>query len=308
MIDLSSFDVIEYLQEAGVPYSTSGKNVSENWIGLSCPFCGDSSNHCGINIHTKAFSCFRCGERGRITKLIMALENKDPSGAMNTVIKFLKKEKYDNQKISHSSIVSPQMVEQFISEFTVPLHDNDGHYLERRGFDPNALRRDYGLLSCKPTSAYTQRILIPYNVSGRPFAFSTRDTSGLAKVKYLHCPVSKSVSAPKELLFGIDMATKDTCVVVEGVFDQFRIGKGSVATSGTQYTRHQLLALSQFNRIFLLFDPEPKAQAMALLLAHDLGFCSGTVEILKLDIDCDPGDMKEDDVKCLRKEIFGKIY
>jgi DNA primase len=307
MIDLSSFDVIEYLQEAGISYSSSGKNVSENWIGLSCPFCGDSSNHCGINIHTKAFSCFRCGEKGRVTKLIMALENKDPAGAMNTVKKFLKKEKYgsNSKRIKQTSNA---VVDELIRNVTTPLCERDGDYLISRGFDPYTLGNDYGILSCKPGSDYCQRILIPYNVMGKSLTFSTRDVSGLAEVKYLHCPASKSILPPKELLFGIDHCTKDTCVVVEGVFDVFRIGKGSVATSGTQYTRTQLLALSQFKRIFLLFDPEPKAQVMALLLAKDLGFCSSEVEIIKLDVGVDPGDMKEDDVKVLRKEVFGKIY
>ena len=308
MNDLSSFDVIEYLQETGISYTESGKNVSHNWIGISCPFCGDQSNHCGINVHSKVFSCFRCGTKGNITKLIGELENKTFSGAMNTVKKFLKKEKYAYTQSGKKKIRSNEMVESLISENAVVLCKKDQDYLVSRGFEPKSLESNYGILSCKPTSDYAQRILIPYNILGKPFTFSTRDVSGKAKVKYKHCPISRSVAAPKELLFGIDHATKDTCVVVEGCFDVFRVGFGAVALSGIQYTRTQVLALSRFKRIFLLFDPETQAQEAALKLANDLSFCSASVEILKLDIDCDPGDMKEDDVKCLRKEIFGRIY
>ena len=307
MIDLTGFSVEEYLQEAGISYSTSGKNVSENWIGLSCPFCGDSSNHCGINIHTKAFSCFRCGEKGRITKLIMALENKDSSGALNTVKKFLKKEKYGSNTTRNKSIPGASMVAAFISENATILCQRDGDYLERRGFDYKSIEQSYGILSCKPTSKYAHRILIPYIFQGKQYTFSTRDTSRLAKVPYLHCPISKSIAAPKELLYNVD-TVKDTCLVVEGCFDVFRMGPGTVALSGIQFTRAQVLGLSRFKKIFILFDPEEVAQEQACRLANDLSFCAGTVEILKLDVDCDPGDMKEDDVKVLRREVFSRIY
>ena len=308
MIDLSSFDVIEYLQEAGISYTESGKNVSRDWIGISCPYCGDQSNHCGINVKSKVFSCFRCGTKGRITKLIGELENKTFSSVQQTIKKFTKKEKYAHTQSGKEKIQSNGLVASLISEISEILCKRDGDYLVSRGFEPRSLADNYGILSCKPTSEYCQRILIPYNVSGRTLTFSSRDTSGKSKLKYKHCPVSQSVAAPKELLFGIDHATKDTCVVVEGCFDVFRVGFGAVALSGIQYTRKQVLVLSRFKRIFLLFDPETQAQESAVKLANDLSFCSASVEILKLDIDCDPGDMKEDDVKCLRKEIFGRIY
>jgi hypothetical protein len=242
-----------------------------------------------------------------VTKLIMALENKPFSEAMNDIKKFTKKEKHGNTKTTKTSMGSNAMVESLITIITGPLCEKDGDYLQRRGFDPNQLKRDYGLLSCKPTTAYTRRILIPYNFHGKQCTFSTRDTTGKAKVKYIHCPANQSILAPKEILYNAD-TIKDTCVVVEGCFDVFRLGAGTVAISGTQYTRKQVFLLSKFKRIFLLFDPEDAAQKQAVKLANDLSFCSSSIEILKLDVGCDPGDMKEDDVKYLRKEIFGRIY
>jgi hypothetical protein len=241
----------------------------------------------------------------------MELENKTFSDTMNTVQQFTRKEKYGNvDDIKANRRASDGSIDRLIMGISCDPSVLDYHrdYLERRGFDPMEIEQTYHVRSCKPSSAYSQRILIPYIVQRKTYTFSTRDVSGKSNLKYKHCPVNKSIFAPKELLFGIDQTKKDTCVVVEGVFDVFRIGKGSVATSGTQYTRTQLLTLSKFKRIFLLFDPEPQAQKMALLLGNDLSFCSGSIEIILLKMDTDPGDMKPDDVKLLRKEIFGRMY
>ena len=141
MIDLSSFDIIFYLEEIGISYSTSGKNISQNWIGINCPFCDDQSNHCGINIHSKVYSCFRCGSKGNVTKLIMALENKNVSGAMNTIKQFTKKDKYGNRTTRITKIANVGMVDSLITETTTELEESGRGYLERRGFDAILLEK-----------------------------------------------------------------------------------------------------------------------------------------------------------------------
>jgi hypothetical protein len=73
-MNIENLNLIEYLDDKNISYSTSGKNVSSGWIGISCPFCGDSSNHLGINLESKVFSCWKCGEKGNFIKLAMELE------------------------------------------------------------------------------------------------------------------------------------------------------------------------------------------------------------------------------------------
>ena len=62
-MSFEAFDIVAYLDEKGIEYVTEGKNVSAGWIGLQCPYCSDQSNHLGVCLDGKGFSCFRCGER-----------------------------------------------------------------------------------------------------------------------------------------------------------------------------------------------------------------------------------------------------
>lgn len=68
------FDVLSYLDDMGIEYSTGGDNVSSGWVGIQCPFCSDHKNHLGINLNHKNFSCWICNERGDVVKLIQELE------------------------------------------------------------------------------------------------------------------------------------------------------------------------------------------------------------------------------------------
>jgi len=301
---MNSFNIINYLEEAEVSYSESGKNISRNWIGINCPFCDDNSNHCGINTESNVFSCFRCGSKGRLPKLIMAIENKSYNQILPILKQFSLHERKSNGQSERNTISSTQLL-GFIQKETVPLTNRDKEYLSDRKFNADNLEKTYHLRSCKPTSIYKHRILIPFYVRGTIQTFTTRDVSGLSNVKYLHCPVEQSIKAPKDILYNVDNC-KDSCLCLEGCFDTFRIGRGSVSLSGIQYTANQLLVLSKFKQVFLLFDPEEKAQEMALQLGKDLSFCSSSIDIIQIKIDCDPGDMKDEDVKHLKKELFGR--
>lgn len=298
-----NFNIIEYFDEAQVSYTQSGKNISQNWIGINCPFCDDTSNHCGVNTQSKAFSCWRCGSKGNITKLIMALENKTYGQIIPILKQFGKEDKKYELSVKIKGTVS--QLRELVERETEPLTKAHAGYLRDRKFDPDELVRLYKIRSCKPVSAYKHRILIPYFVGKEIYTFTTRDVSGLSNTKYVHCPINQSVKAPKEILYNVDNC-KDSCLVVEGATDVFRIGSGSVSLSGIQYTTSQLLVLAKFKQVFLLFDPEEKAQEMAIQLGKDLSFCSSSVEIIQIKIDCDPGDMKDEDVKHLKREIFGR--
>ena len=300
---MRNFALIDYLQDSGHSFQESGKNISRNWIGMNCPFCDDSSNHLGINLDSKIFSCFRCGEKGGIPKLIMSLENKSYQQIVPILKEYGRNELIQKDKVSNPA--NADKVREIITKETDPLYDHHKDYLRSRGFDPDQLERDYDLRSGKPVSIYKHRILIPYKRVRRTVTFTTRDVSGKATLKYIHCPSHNSVLAPKEILYNVDNC-KDSCLVVEGCFDVFRIGSGSVSLSGIQYTTSQLLVLSKFKQVFLLFDPEEKAQEMALQLGHDLSFCSGSVDIIQIKIDCDPGDMKDEDIKYLKKYLLGR--
>ena len=111
-------------------------------------------------------------------------------------------------------------------------------------------------------------------------------------------------------MYGLDEVDTDTLVVVEGITDVWRLGPGAVATFGTGYKPSQILMMSQFERIFLLFDSEqddPNAIKRSEELANTLSSIGKEVEIIELD-EGDPGDLKQEDADHLMKDLLRRAY
>ncbi|MFA5049213.1 MAG: CHC2 zinc finger domain-containing protein [Patescibacteria group bacterium] len=296
-MDVSDINLMEYLNDKNIPYSTTGKNVSSGWIGTACPWCGDTSNHLGINLDTKVFSCWRCGEKGNFVKLVMELESLSFKEAMKQINQY----GHFFTELKPKSIIRSQSIEETFS----PVFDWHKDYLTGRGFDADQIIQKYKLQSGRLTSDYAHRLVIPYFVKGKMVTFTSRDVTGKAKYKYKHLSVSKSIIPTKEALFNID-SVKNSCIVCEGCLDVFRIGDGSVALGGVNYTKKQLIQLMQFKRLFILFDPEDHAQVLAKKLGLEISSINPSVEIIKIKLDKDPGDLTEQEAKELRRELLGK--
>ena len=75
-MNIQDFDIIAYLESREVEYHTSGKNVTSGWIEINCPFCfpEDPSWHLGINLDTKLYNCYICGNKGSPINLIMEID------------------------------------------------------------------------------------------------------------------------------------------------------------------------------------------------------------------------------------------
>lgn len=59
---ISRFDLIQFLDENEIEYSTEGDNIGVGWIGIeTCNSCGDSDFHLGINLEGKTTHCWKCG-------------------------------------------------------------------------------------------------------------------------------------------------------------------------------------------------------------------------------------------------------
>ena len=69
------FNVLEYLDDQGIAYRSSGDNVTQGWVNIDCPFCGEDNRHLGIHHDGgNSFHCWVCDESGDILKLMMELE------------------------------------------------------------------------------------------------------------------------------------------------------------------------------------------------------------------------------------------
>jgi len=288
-------DLLDYLD---ILYKTSGKNVSSGWAEITCPYpdCSDLSQHCGINLQSGIHHCWICGNKGNMVKLIMLLKNLSYWESKNIVEEFssdiysLPKEKIT---IPKTNILPKE------ATFTLPQLHQD--YLIKRNFDPITIQRDYKIMACYTTGDYAYRIIIPIIISGRIVNFTTRDVTGQQFSKYKNCPNEIAIIPMKKCLYNID-TVKEKVIICEGVTDVWRIGKGSAATMGIEYTSSQLAFLStkKLKKAYVLYDSDAINKAKKLAWAIST-FCP-KVEIIELEMG-DPADLLEKEVLELRKEI-----
>ena len=123
--------------------------------------------------------------------------------------------------------------------------------------------------------------------------------------KYRNCPNEKAVIPIKSCLYNLDNITSPNIIVVEGIMDSWRIGDGSIATFGTSFTQEQLILIvrKEPKKIFIIFDPEPKALASAKEMAMVLATVCKGVEIITLP-EIDPGEMDSEQVNAVRRLLY----
>jgi len=306
MIDLYTIDIEKYLDHRGILYSYSGKNVQQGWIGIQCVWCDDHSNHLGINLSSKTISCWKCGQKGTILKLIMKLERCNLDKA-NQIAK-----NFQNVIISDSERSfgreQDRAADFDIQKYSLlenSLLETHRRFLESRNFDPELVFQKYGLKCCGPIGRFRQRLIIPVFYNYRMVTFVTRSVIN-EEPHYWNLPKKDSILHAKEVVYGGDKV-EETLLVVEGPLDQWRIGDGCVCTFGSKWTLEQFALLKRFRRVFVLYDSqEEEAQRSAKKLVYDLSPYVDHAERLELEKG-DPADLNEQEVKWLRKEIFGKL-
>lgn len=301
-----SWDGYKFFKDYRIPYWTEGINCQPGWINIDCPSCskGDNGHHLGFNIAGGYFHCWREGglKRLHIIRRLLHISIKQAKevelqyeGATSLRYSLNKK-----KKATKSSISLPGS----------PLKFPHKLYLKRRGFDPDYLEEKYNLLGTGPgetwnKKSYELRIIVPIiGHNGKVLSFQGRDITGKQKLKYKTAPVELSVIDPKQTLYNLNNCGGNTIVLVEGVFDVFRMGDNFAATFGTALTDGQLKALINYEKIFWLFDPETEAQEKAEKGAFKMASLNKDIELIELeDRNRDPAELTEKEADCLRKEL-----
>jgi len=176
-------------------------------------------------------------------------------------------------------------------------------YLRGRGFKPSQLANDWGLLGTGHMSGiWNWRVIVPiHNEAGAVVAYQGRAITSTAEPKYRMTPDDDALEDPKSILYGVHLAERSV-IVVEGVTGVWRIGPGAVATLGIDWSREQADRLRQFERRFILFDPEPQAQQRAEELANWVSYFPGETELIS-GFDTDPGEYTTEQVTNIRQDL-----
>jgi len=298
-------DIERLYSDYTVEFVTEGhKHARPGWVNTECPFCtGNPGYHLGYNVEDGHFYCWRCGWHPVASTLVRLLQMSEVE-----VKKVLREYGGRVPRVKKPEGVITKIVEHRLPSGTLPLLASHYKYLTQRGFDPERLEREWMLIGTGPASRldhidYKHRIIIPFIWNGQQVSFDSRDITGKHLNKYMACPKDRELIPHKEILYGKQEKWKETGILVEGPTDVWRMGTSSCAVSGIKYTPKQVrIIATTFTRVAVCFDDDPQAKLQAAKIVAELKFRG--VDAFRVDIEGDPGSMKQSDADYLVKQLI----
>lgn len=287
------FDAVRFCTDYGIDFWTEGKNVSPGWVAVTCPFCGDSSNHGAFNPVGGYFNCWKCGGHTLYNAV------KEITGEQK-IVPIL--EKYGWIEFRKNLVEKTDGNENFVVPGG-PLKEPHKKYLLVRGFDPDYIEKKYKVKGTLNHETHPYRIITPVFWEGKAVSFLGRDFTNKQTLRHKDCAIAESKIYHKKLLYGMEFCKKNRVIVVEGAYDKWRVGDNSCATLGTGWTSEQLLLLAKsFTEFFILYDhgeiSQKKARALALAL-NDLGLYA---EVVQTEYE-EPDAIPDSEIKYLKREL-----
>lgn len=294
------FNAKKFLEDFNIPLDTEGKNCSPGYVNIKCPFCNDQSNHGGFNIEEEFYTCWKCKTRYSLNSVVKELLNISLPQTKDII------NEYTNKYIpiiNTKKIITPPTKITLPKGAKKPLSKRHKNYLKKRNFDPYKIEKEFNLYSTDVIGDYCLRIIAPIYYNKRLVSYQTRDITGKQKLRYKACKKTDEIIFHKNILYNQDNCNKKA-IIVEGITDVWRFGRGSCATFGIGWRQSQLLEMIKlFDHVFILYDKGDEAQKQAEKLGGAFSsFHNKTAEIITLDYD-DPASMPQNEADYLIKEL-----
>ena len=191
-------------------------------------------------------------------------------------------------------------------------------YLEKRGFDVDELCfyrgiKFTGMMEKWNGVDWGYRVIIPvFDRKNSLVSFQGRALFEKQEPRYLFPPKERQVRDCKTLLYGAELCGgAESIVVVEGVMDAWKLGRGAVCTFGSSVTPQQILEMSQWRKVFLAFDNEPEATEHAREVAKQLSGLGVEAYLVNTDFGMnedgsvrDIGDLPLDDARSFMRQVL----
>jgi len=291
-------DILQLYNDYSIDYRTERhKHTHPGWVHTACPFCeGNPGLHLGYKFDGDFFVCWRCGGHHTVPTISRLIGERDYK-KVEQIIK-----RYGLLLSRPLPIIERQSkIHQFPSG-VMPMGENHRKYLLKRGFDPDKMEREWGILGTGPSSLldgidYKHRLMIPFHWDSQQVSFDSRDITGKSPNKYMACPKDRELIPHKEILYGKQEAWGKTGICVEGPTDVWRFGINSFATSGIKYTPKQVRVMARtFKKIWICYDSgESQALQQATNLRGDLRFHGVDAKLATWTGGAnDPGDMTQE--------------
>jgi len=296
-MSIRNFDVIAYLEERNIFYKLRGRNVSEGWVGIQCPFpfCSDPSTHLGINLVSKAVNCWICGGHS-LYDLLFFLEGEKKYFPFWKIISEFSSNDFtfiDNIKKCSDFCTYPVGTTEI--DFDNPIVKA---WMKKRKFVKEDLN-EYGL---KYTiyGNYKFRMIIPISIGGDVVCWQAMDLLGKSKLKYISSPSESSVTKIHNTLYNYDNVRGDEIIITEGVTDVWRLKGNTVAlfTKVISSSQKELLLKKNIKRIKVLLDSDAEKESEKM--AKELSAVFDDVILIKLDKG-DPADLDEKEIEGIKR-------
>lgn len=306
--------VISIYNNLGIRCWDKGNNVTAGWVNVQCPFCGDISNHCGVNPATLKISCWICGAGGSFVDLLVKLTDlpfsECKSITEDSTVSFKKRAidqikgdlygvEEEEPKISENIItVLPKTFELITENIRSDLFWS---YLKRRNLSIHTII-EYGCGICR-AGDYMHRMIIPVYYQGKLVSYQGADMTGFSVLKYQSAPLS--MGRINDYLYGLDEIGK-RMIVVEGILDKWRNGKETVSafTSTITSAQFKLIIAMELEELYFCFDPEVLAYYKAKKQAEKFRPFISTVEVVRLPDGYDPDKLGQEKVyECILETL-----
>ena len=262
----------EILSNFNISYRTEGNHCRPGWINIDCPYCGQDTEkfHMGYSIENHFLNCWRCGSHPLIQTLM-----KITNVSFHQLKKLL--DDLDTTKFEKETPTGRLILPKGIK----PLHSAHKKYLYKRGFNWKRIERIWQIKGITISSNLQWRIFIPIIYHAKVVSWTTR-AIGNTEPRYITADLNEEAIPHKNLLYGEDFA-RHAIIVVEGVFDVWKIGRGAVSAFGVGYSSSQLSKIAKYPVRAICFDNEKIAQKRAQKLYNNLALFPGETYNIILD-------------------------
>ena len=289
-------DIKDILQELKIDFRQGGEHhhVSHRFTGIDCPLCSPASGKfkLGILNGTTFSTCWSCGSvnLGYALSQTTGFDLGYIWGLLKGIDPVAKPQRIRGKL---------QLPEGLLDDFP-PAHID---YIKGRGFDPEYLRRVWGVKAIGLAPKLAWRLWLPIHFQGELVSWGTRAIGDVPnKLRYRNANPEQEAIPAKTLLHGEDYV-RWSIIVVEGFFDSYKIGPGAVATMGTTYTTDQVARISKYPKRAICFDNSTIAQIRARALCDELSVFPGKTYLVELDAP-DPGSASKKEIRQLRKRFL----
>lgn len=275
-------------------------------FAINCPFCVrragkvDVKKKLHINPEHAVWRCWRCNSKGRLDELFTDIAREQEAGPAYVVPEARRGIQHPGELIDLGSL-------------------DDNHvavrYIRRRGYDPSALSRVFGIKYCSVGQKFmqgmfdtTNTIVFPVWMQGQIVGWQARllyDPDQLSPEECLSLGFKtdedgRIMRPPKyftpsgfdkgKALFNYDVArTGEVVVVCEGPLDATSVGPLAVGTFGKSITAEQARLIKPFWKLAVVMldpgDADAESQSVMLDLAASMRVIQVRLEGYK-----DPGD------------------